>query len=275
MPALAYSALIVPGCVSIPFDAPTGRLSGEGSIAIEPAVVLASSDTRFRITFTVGSSGLVLGGGFRIELPVDPVHPYLGFTPPHTGDRNLRGHVQCFAARADGTLDENVAAWAGGREAGCVLRNGALRSGDLLVMEYWGLAPRIAGVIPLHVESRFSGGGGGRVPAWSPVLTVNPRPARVLAAVLPGAVAAGAPIMLSIAALDEFGNRAVEYRGTVDVSLGEARFTHQFTPEERGVALLPGLAVEHPGFARAVIAEVGVADVLRLTAMSNPVDVTA
>lgn len=266
-------------CVSIPFDAAPGRHSGEGTLSIEPAVVAAAADTNFKIIFTVGPSGIVLGGGFRIELPVDPVHPYLGFTPPHTGSRNLRGHVQCSALR-DGVTAGVAVAWAGGRGvAGCQLKTGSLRPGDHLVMEYWTLAPRVAGTIPLHVESRFSGGGGGRSPAWPPVLTVSPRPARVLSAVLPASVAAGDPLTLSIVALDEFGNRAVDYRGTVDVRLGMARLTHMFTESERGVALLSGLAVDHPGFARAEITEVGIAgtgipEALRLTATSNPVHVT-
>ena len=278
LPALVFSAISA-ACVSIPFDAPPGRQSGEGSLAIEPAVVAASTDTNFKITFTVGPSGIVLGGGFRIELPVDPVHPFLGFTPPHTGSRHLRGHVQCSALR-DGEVAGDAAAWADGREAGCLLKTGALHPGDLLVMDYWALSPRVAGTIPLHVESRFSGGGGGRSPAWPPVLTVSPRPARVLTAVLPGAVVAGGPMTLSVVALDEFGNRAVDYRGTVDIRLGAARFTHEFTQEERGVAVLSGLAVEHPGFARAEVTELGIPaaeipEALRLTAVSNPVHVTA
>lgn len=272
VPALALSAVSA-ACVSTSYDAPPGSHSGEGSLMVEPALVAASADTRFRFTYTVGPSGIVFGGGFRVELPVDPVHPFLGFTPPHTTQPHLRGHVQCVAVRA-GQAGDGAAAWIDGRVAGCQLKAGSLAPGDQLVMDYWSMAPRVAAVLPLHVESRYSSGGGGRPIAWPPVVTVGPRPARALLAVLPGVVAVDTPMTLVVVALDEFGNLATEYRGAVDVVFGSARLAHQFTQEDRGVAILAGLTAGAPGFQRAAVTEAGVPEPLRLSARSNPVRVT-
>jgi hypothetical protein len=259
--------------VEIPFDAPAGPRSGEGTVTIAPQSVQAAAETRYVITFTAGPSGLAQGGGFRIELPIDPVHPYLGFLPPHTGRHTLRGHVQCHVQRGDADRGEAIAETVGG-EARCLLPEGRLPAGSRIVMEYWALASRVAGERSLHVESRFSGGGGGRALAALPRVEVTPRPARALHVVLPSTVKAGDPMTLAVVALDDFGNRASDYLGALEIELAGARLEHRFTPEERGVALLPGLAIERPGFYRAIVKEKGQPEGPALETASNPVKVT-
>ena len=271
---LAAAAVSSAACVAIPFDSPHDGGGGEGSCTIEPSRVQASQEERFSLACAVGPAGLVQGGGFRIQLPVDPVRKYDGFTPPHTGKDYLLGKVTCVARREGRTIGQARVESDTQGELSCMLPSGRLRQGDDLVMEYWGMAPRAAGIYALPVASRLSGGRGGRWIQRPPALTVIARPARALHAVLPGAAARGDPFTLALAALDEFGNLDRAYAGEVEVTLDQVPFGHLFRLEDGGLALISGLKVERPGFARAQVAEKGVAPELALRSISNPIHIT-
>jgi hypothetical protein len=268
---LAAAAVSCAACVNIPFDSPADGGGGEGSCTIEPARVQASQEARFSVTCAVGAAGILQGGGFRIQFPVDPVHRYDGFTPPHTGEDYLLGKVTCTARRGGRKIGEARVESNGQGEVRCLLPSGRLRQGDELLMEYSGMAPRAASTYSLRVESRLSGGRGGRPLPRPPALTVIARPARTLHAVLPGTAMPGEPFTLALAALDEFGNLDRAYTGDVEIAIDHLHLEHAFRLEDEGIALISGLKLERPGFARAEVAEKGGAPELALKSRSNPI----
>jgi len=257
--------------VDIPFDTSHDAGGGEGSCTIEPALVQASQEARFKVTCAVGASGIQQGGGFRIEFPVDPVRRYDGFAPPHTGNEHLLGKVTCDARRGGRKIGEARVESDGRGEVRCLLPSGRLRQGDELLLDYWGMAPRAAGTYALRAMSRLSGGRGGRALARPPALTVTGRPARSLHAVLPGSAVVGEPFTLALAALDEFGNLDRAYTGQVEIVIDHLRLEHAFRLEDEGRALISGLKVERSGFARAEVTEMAEAPELALKSRSNPI----
>ncbi len=268
---LAAAAVSCAACVSVPFDSPSDGSGGEGSCTIEPARVQASQEARFSVTCAVGAAGILQGGGFRIQFPVDPVRRYDGFTPPHTGEDYLLGKVTCAARRGGRKIGEAQVESDGQGEVRCLLPSGRLRQGDDLLMEYWGMAPRAAGTYLLRVESRLTGGRGGRPLRRPPALTVIARPARTLHAVLPGTAVQSEPFTLALAALDEFGNLDRAYTGEVEIAIDHLHLEHAFRLEDEGIALISGLKLERPGFARAWVAEKGGTPELALKSRSNPI----
>ncbi len=271
---LLPAVLLGTGCVSIPFDHPHDSLGGEGGIIASPEEVEAPAETRIRFTFTVGRSGLFQGGGFRVQLPVDPVHRFLGFTPPHTGNRHRSGHVQCASRRGDSDIRPAVAEVGPAGEMRCLLDAGSLRPGETLLLEYWGLMPRVSGSYGLHAESRVSGGRGGRPMSRQPALEVRPRPARFLQVLLPSVAVSGRPFALFLRALDDFGNVDRSYSGTVRIALGSLAIRRTLGPEDDGMALIDGLVLHETGFAWATVRSEG-AGAAVLEARSNPVRVVA
>ncbi len=274
--AVPLIVVVIASCVEIPFEDPRNAGGGHGFLTVEPAHVPAAAFTTLTFTFEAGDGGVVAGGGFRLQLPVDPVHPFLGFTPPHTGRHVDPGYVACRREEDPGR--ENVLASIGmAGEVRCLIDSGRLEAGDRLVMTYRGLMPRVSGVWRLPVESRRSGGRGGLPIAHPPVLTVHPRPARALHAVLPSQAIPDEPLTLHIAALDEFGNLDPEYRGEIRVSWreGEERDeeerTSAFTAQDEGV-LRATLVPRRAGILRAEVVERAAEYPLR--ARTNPVRVT-
>ncbi len=267
------------GCAGGSFDAPPGLTSGEGTIELKPAVVEASEEIRLRISWTAGPSGLLAGGGFSVRFPVAPGSPSPGFTPPHHRARHVPGFVQCWARRGElltGEADTVAISSDGGVEARCTLRSGALRPGDGLALDYWGLAPRIAGRYDLGGASRLWGARGAAPLPRPAALEVKGKPARVLSVLLPTSARPGETVSASLRVLDEFGNRAEGFDGAVELTLGAQSRLARFSPVDRGTAQVDGLVAPAEGVVRAEAVETGqMRDEYRLGALSNPMRVLA
>ncbi len=269
--ALAAS-LLAGACAEVPYEHPRSDGGGEGAVTISPERVDAAEEARFRVTWTAGPSGLHHGGGFRVQLPLDPRGAPGGFTPPQASRWYLIGYVSCRVLAGGGSTAQAEAQVRMGGELRCRLSRGRLAEGDSLVLEYRGLAPRVAGDYALAVQSRLTGGRGGRPLARRAVLRVGPRPARQLAAIAPSLVEAGEPFSLTLVALDEFGNRDVGYLGAVGVTFDGERSVRVLGPRDGGVGVVEGLAARDPGFAVATVEELDVPQ-RALAARSNPIRV--
>jgi len=273
LPAVAFGAATA--CSEIPFESARDGGGGEGAIVIDPDFAPASADMTLRFTLLVGPSGLVQGGGFRVELPADPVHPFLGFTHPQIEDRwQQQGFFWCGTRRGAREGPRAIASVGKGGEARCALQTGRLDAGDSMTLTWYGLAPRVSGRWRLAAETRYSGGrGGGRV-ARDPVFTVTPRPARALAAVLPSRAILGDPVTLDLVALDEFGNRATDYRGPVRVIVGDETLAVGSDAFEEGTARV-ALVPRRQGYLRALVEETEGPPEFRISARSNPAQVVS
>lgn len=280
--ALTFAALLTAvvfgaaaACSEIPFESARAGGGGEGAIVIDPDSAPASADITLRFTLLVGPSGLVQGGGLRVELPADPVHPFLGFTHPQIEDPFQQGgFVWCSTRRGAREGPRAIASVGKNGEARCALTAGRLDAGDSMTLIWHGLSPRVAGSWRLAAETRYSEGrGGGRV-ARDPVFTVTPRPARALAAVLPSSAILGERVMLSLVALDEFGNRATDYRGPVKVTAGDETLAIGSDAFEGGTARV-ALVPRRQGYLRALVGETEGPEMFRLNSRSNPALVTS
>ncbi len=272
---LLTAALWAAACrIEIPFEDRRDEGGGEGAIVIDPDQAPASADMTLRFTLLVGPSGLAQGGGFRVQLPADPVHPFYGFTPPQIQTWLQPGFIWCSTRHGARQGPRALASVGESGEGRCTLTAGRLEAGDSMTLTYYGLSPRVAGSWRLAAETRYSGGRGGRRVARDPVFTVTPRPARALAAVLPSRAILGEPVALSLVALDEFGNHATDYRGPVKVTTDEETHTVGSKAFERGAASI-ALDSRRQGYLRALAEETEGPAAYRLSARSNPARVAA
>jgi len=251
---------------------------GKGTATIEPeGPVEAGSHGTWTIHYAAGNEGIAKGGGVVVHLPL-----YWDWTEPQMAAPSLPGYsaVTCsnpkvrFEAHADPGFHYVRARIVGGRlAAGDTLR---FVYGDTLA----GSAPAARARADSYAESvqeflvKVDGDGDGyhEEIARSPSIEVRAAPAAQLRIYVKGEAEAAETTLVTVAALDRFGNQAADYRGTILFSHGPETtglpVNHEFRPEDEGARSFP-VRFETPGFHTIRVVEEGGA----LQAVSNPIRV--
>ena len=231
---------------------------GEGTISVSPTTVLADSFETFAFKFTVGPSGMERGGGLSLQFPTrrDRTQPLL-WDVCQTESPNEPGYVDAWVEGASG--DDIVTECARKGVLNLMIGGGTLSPGEEIHFTYAGNVQAMARTLVLRVSSRENEHDSWKQISALPEIQVLPTEPTLLLVVGPADVEKDSDFDLATVVLDEFGNRATNYRGTVSFASSDpdARLPlpHAFTEEDAGVYVLGGTKYRTPGFQRITVTD--------------------
>jgi hypothetical protein len=261
LPPAAVVSILLAGCGRNGEGTPAARLAhsptgdglGEGSISVSPTTVFADSLEKLKFQYYVGLSGIAPGGGIKLRFPAraDLTAPLLwDVCQAENSDRP--GFVGASLISRTGAGLDIRCGKAGGLQL--TLQGGALTAGDRIDFSYRGNVQALARSLALRVHSRQGANDPWRPLSSMPCIEILSLDAAVLLVVAPADVERGAAFPLSVVALDRFGNRAGDYRGTVHFTCtdsdAEVPAPYTFTQQDAGVHVFPAVAYRTPGFQR-------------------------
>jgi hypothetical protein len=222
-------------------------------MTVAPDELDAGAVEELLFTFRVGDGGIEPGGGLEIDFYAWNL---LGaaealWSAPQSFNPGGEGYV---SASLPGTpLYVGVEK---GRRVRVVVRSGRAEPGDTIHLTYRGRVQTLARPLVFHVrwKSRPFSEWHRLPPESSPRVEVRPGDAVAVMAVAPADAGVGEAFRLAVVALDEWGNAAEGYRGTVRFVSGDPGAVlpppHTFAGEDRGIAVLDGVRFSTPGFQR-------------------------
>ncbi len=234
----------------------TSGIAAGPSIDVNPKEMLAGSFQQVTFTFTAGASGIVLGGGVRIELPV----AYLETGPcywdrPQTELPEGRGYVRASCA---GPADVEISLrgrWGGIVE--CIIARGPLGPGQRLTIEYSGVVQSLTWPLPARAQWRNSATERWRDVEDAPAITFRHQKPTTMVVVAPADVVHGEPFRLAVVLLDKFGNRASGYRGVASFSSTDPNAdlpgAYRFTEKDAGVHVFESVRYNTVGFQKIAV----------------------
>ncbi len=255
------------------YSLPPGHGDGGGRASIEPAdpVRVATRGT-WTIRFITGPDSIATGGGLVVQYPV-----FWNWSKPQTTDPSYPGYVEWATSVEDVELTGFASHLGWVR---IVVDEGILVPGDTVIIVYGGGAGGGQAVADPYAERGQEflikvDGDGDDVFAEidrSPKIDLTAGSTAQLRLFGRGEVRDGEKTELVVSALDRFGNRAPDYRGTVRFSY---RWTvsglpdhYTFTEEDRGAHAFP-VTWFNAGTGRIRVVEEGGV----LEAWSNPIRV--
>ncbi|MFH1679461.1 MAG: DUF3604 domain-containing protein, partial [Candidatus Eisenbacteria bacterium] len=255
---------------------PSGAGDGEGTATIEPGnPVEAGSRGTWTVRYAAGRTGIREGGGVVLHLPL-----YWDWTEPQTAAPSLPGY--CTVACSDPDVRIEIYADPEYHYVRARVAKGRLGAGDTLRFVYGdtlgGSAPEARARADSYAEAvqeflvKVDGDGDGfhEEIARSPSIEMRAGQAAQLRAYLKGETELAETTIVTVAALDRFGNRAVDYAGTVRFSYGDGvsgvPVNYAFRPEDHGARAFP-IRFEAAGFHTIRVVEEGGA----LQATTNPI----
>lgn len=226
----------------------------QSGMTVSPESILVGSAQKMRFEFIVGASGMKIGGGARLQLPVGNLEtePYF-WDRPQTDLPDARGFV-----RVETSAAANLKLKLYGRRGGvieCAVQKGELQAGDKVIIHYSGVTQSLAWNLKVRVEERMDAQSEWRFIEPLPVIRFIPQKAVTLLAVAPSDVMLNETFELAVVLLDRFGNRARGFRGKIDLSGSVDRLSHTFTETDSGVYIFQGLSYEESGFQRIFVAD--------------------
>jgi len=231
---------------------------GEGTISVSPATVLADSYETLTFDFTVGPSGMGVGGGLSLQFPTrrDRTLPLL-WDDCQAALPDKPGYIDGWT---DGTGEVNLdieCARKGGLRL--LIRDGTVPPGSGIHFSYTGNVQALARTLALRVYSRCNEWDPWRPIAILPRIQIVPSQPELLLVVGPANVDRDSPFELAVVALDRFGNRATGYRGIVSFASSDpgaqVPSAYAFTEDDAGLRVFGGVRYGTPGFHRIVVTD--------------------
>lgn len=247
-----------------------------GTASLEPAGrVMAGTYGTWRLHYTVGASGIAVGGAIRVYTDSDT-----DWGMPQCADPSQAEYMTVHApadARVN-VLIEDI------KSLRLRVQGRALRPGETVGVTFGdrsGGGPGSRAQTFLEAKRYFwvavdAGGDGcfATLPA-SPYVTIVGGDAAKLVAVVPSTVVRGESFRLLVRAEDTWGNPSADYRGTVTLHaqglhVPESDLILTFEPTDNGVKVVPGCTLSDDGTHRILLQDT----VHGLSAYSNPTLVT-
>jgi len=249
-----HEVVLDEGPVTAPaLSATPSGLVGEGTISVSPTTVLADSFETLNFEFTVGASGMEMGGGVRLEFPTKgDFTSSLLWDNCQAGLPDEPGHVEARVTPADGARISIGCSRTGHLDL--IVRGATVSPGARIHFTYTGNVQALARTLTLRVQSRRNESDPWRQIAALPGIRILPTEAALLLVVAPADVEQDAGFDLAVVALDRFGNRATGYRGRVSFIGTDPEVSslapYTFIEEDAGVHVFSGARYRTPGFQR-------------------------
>jgi hypothetical protein len=231
---------------------------GEGTINVSPNTVLADSLETLTFDFTVGGSGMEVGGGVRLEFPTkgDLTGPLL-WDRCQTESPDEPGYVDARLISPDGARINIRCGGTGNLDL--IARGAAVAPGARIHFTYRGNVQALARTLALRVQSRQNDIDPWLQIAAPPEIRILPAEAALLLVVAPADVEEDADFDLAVVALDRFGSRATGYRGRLSFTSTDFEAAlpgpYTFTEEDAGVHVFGGARYGTPGFQRVTVSD--------------------
>jgi hypothetical protein len=232
--------------------------AGEGTISVSPATVLVDSYDTLGFDFTVGPSGMGVGGGLGLQFPTrrDRTLPLL-WDDCQAESPDQPGYVELWTDETGEVSMDIECTRKGGLRL--LVERGALPSGSALHFSYTGNVQALARTLALRVYSKCDQGDSWRQIATLPRIQIVPGQPEILLVVAPADADENSPFELAVVALDRFGNRATGYRGIVSFTgsdpEGDVPSAYHFTADDAGFRIFSGVRYRTPGFHRIVVTD--------------------
>lgn len=258
----ALVLLLLVGCgapAATPSSTPTNSgPTGEGTISVSPTTVSADSFETLTFQFTVGPSGMEVGGGVSLQFPTRRDRTLLLLWDDCQSESpDETGYVEASADRATDVDVDIECARKGVLKL--IIARGALLPGEKIDFAYTGNVQAIARTLTLRVHSRRNEHESWKPIAALPEIQILPAEAAFLLVVTPADVEKDTDFDLAVVMLDKFGNRATGYRGTVSFTStdSEARLptSYTFTAQDAGVHVFSGTQYRMPDFQRITVTD--------------------
>jgi hypothetical protein len=243
-------SFLIPLLAAAAFFAASPSRAQITAFSAHPAIVRAGSLQTMRYVFVVGDGGFAKGGGIRIEIPVAYAETeFLFWSPPQTDLPDSPGYVWASLSNRARVIVRVEGLLRGIVEADFV---DAVPPGTTVSLSYRGQVQAIAGDIDARFETRAHEGDNWTVGTKFPQVTVQPSRAQFVELHYPSDLVREKPFAVSIVALDQYGNLATDYVGTLQLrstdpaSLLPGQIT--LKQSDHGRVTIPGVVFRTKGF---------------------------
>jgi hypothetical protein len=232
----------------------TMMYGGSGvTVKVSPSQIQAGTYQHMQFQFTLGQTGIGVGGAVRIELPV----AYLE-TEPYYWDRPQidlpegRGYIKATSSR--GAKFRIRVSGPHGGVVECQVESGSVKSGEKIQLDYWGVVQSLTSGYAVRAEWRKDQQAQWQTIAHLPEVTILPQSAVTMVVVIPSDIQSDKDVDIAVVLLDKFGNRASGYRGAVSLTSTSSQTglpeSYQFTGQDSGVHVFKGVKFKSQGFQR-------------------------
>jgi hypothetical protein len=220
---------------------------------ILPEEAVAGSYQHVRLTFTPGISGIETGGGVRFELPVAYLETKPSFwEPPQTKSPASGGYVS--ASASNGAKVSITISGPRGGIVECIVKDRPLPPGEKIFIQYAGHVQNVSWKLLVRTQWRKSPLDEWRRIKEYPEFRILPELPAIMLVVTPADLMVDEEFELAVVLMDKFGNRAIEYAGSVSFKSSDPAAvvprTYSFTPADSGVHVFKGLKYRTTGFQR-------------------------
>ncbi|MCZ6674775.1 MAG: DUF3604 domain-containing protein [Verrucomicrobia bacterium] len=200
---------------------------------------MSGSFQTIQFEFVVGDEGIDPTGGIRFELPVayaETEHYF--WSKPQTENLQGLGYVSATTSNGAKVILKTYGLSGGIFE--CTIVDKPLKKGDTIVAQYKGLVQTLTWDVEIRHAIRRSGDEPWIRVSNPPYFNIIPEKAHTIIVSMPSDVEKGEAFDLAIVLIDKYGNRAENYRNTVQLKTTDVKATletqyYTFTEKDKGV----------------------------------------
>ncbi len=228
-------------------------MDNEARMQIVPKEAVAGSYQKIQFTFTLGSSGMSVGGGVRFELPVAYLETKPSFwNTPQTTSPASGGYVSASASSGARVSINIYGARNGIIE--CILQDNHLPPGGKVFVEYSGNVQSLCWKLSIRTQWRESAKDRWLRTREYPEMKILPEPASVMLVVTPADLKVDEEFEMAVVLMDRYGNRATDYLSTLSFKSSDSvaiiPASYSFARADSGVHVFKGLRFKTIGFQR-------------------------
>ncbi len=213
---------------------------------------MAGSYQTIELEFPVDKKGIQPTGGIRFELPVayGETEHYFWSKPQVVNSQGL-GYVSATTSNG-AEVSLKIYGLSGGIFE-CTILDKPLKKGDKIFVQYKGLVQTLSWDVEVRHAIRRTGDEQWKRISNSPYFKIIPEQAHTIIASMPADVAIGEAFDLAIVLIDKYGNRADNYRGSIDLKSTDPKAEikkrqYTFTEKDKGVHVFKNVRFLSNGF---------------------------
>ena len=226
---------------------------GDVILKVSPDEAVAGTYQNLDLVFSTGSSRIEIGGGFRFEIPVAYLEtgPYY-WDVPQTTLPGGRGYVRASSSKKS-AIEVKIYGHRN-RIVECSVTENPLETAENIFVTYSGMIQCLTTKCIIRAQWRKSFEDPWEDIKPSPEIKILPQSAATMLVVTPADAEIQKDIEMSVVFIDKFGNRAIDYAGTITFNSTDSLATYprayNFTEKDSGIHVFKHVRFGTPGFQR-------------------------
>ena len=226
-------------------------LQGQGVLEVKPLIFKAGTLQHIHFTFIAGKQGIEKGGGIRLEIPVSYAETeFLFWSKPQISSVEDLGYVSAVTSnKAPVTLKSHGLL---GGVVDIVLSDKKLLAGDKIIISYKGKVQSLSANLEVRYAVKLSAKDDWQRQKSQLHFRILPSEASHVLVNYPSDIFPGQSFDVTLVAIDRFGNPAIDYAGSLELSSTDASAvmptTCTFSSLDSGIHVLKNVQYKTKGF---------------------------